>query len=471
VRRQRLPAVRNEGHEPEPALLEPSQRLHQVRHADHRTIEENPRGRGHDHPGHPHAPVTGEEDPTDSEGTRRSQDRSQVAGVLDPVQSENAPAGRGEQTLQRRIREGGRKGYGPLVVRGPRQAVQGRTLGDLHRDASFPRGGLELVLPRSTTKQQPRARVGTPEQLEHRVDPIDDQAGFRTTRRKSASSGCSARTHPLDVPPRVVRIVHRYIFREILVPFALGLSLFTFVLLIARLIKLIELVVNRGVPLVSVLRLLTYILPAFLEVTLPMAMLLAILVAFGRLSADSEMVALRSSGLSLYQLVPPVAVFVVIAMLLRFRRVRRKLQMAELDAVPKPLTLDWGSMGEGNPRASSLLPIVHATQAATTDPDPPGVLSTTTAAPEVASLDHFHSAAQPTSKPMRLIPSVLESAQNEQLTNEQADLVSGLWRANVAASDIARVIERMRAGGAASGSTSGDRSPGTSLPSYNVIDS
>ena len=118
------------------------------------------------------------------------------------------------------------------------------------------------------------------------------------------------------MPPRVVRIVHRYIFREILVPFALGLSLFTFVLLIARLIKLIELVVNRGVPLLSVLRLLSYILPAFLEVTLPMAMLLAILVAFGRLSADSEMVALRSSGLSLYQLVPPVAVFVMIAMLL-----------------------------------------------------------------------------------------------------------------------------------------------------------
>src|SRR5689334_15179594 len=54
-------------------------------------------------------------------------------------------------------------------------------------------------------------------------------------------------------------------------------------------------------------------MPAFLEVTVPMAMLLAILVAFGRLSADSEMVALRSSGLSLYQLIPPVAIVVAIA--------------------------------------------------------------------------------------------------------------------------------------------------------------
>src|SRR5262249_21306686 len=82
-----------------------------------------------------------------------------------------------------------------------------------------------------------------------------------------------------------------------------GLSVFTFILLVARLLKLIEMVVTRGVPVVNILRLLAYIMPAFLEVTVPMAMLLAILVAFGRLSADSEMIALRSSGLSLYQLV------------------------------------------------------------------------------------------------------------------------------------------------------------------------
>src|SRR5512132_1961246 len=109
------------------------------------------------------------------------------------------------------------------------------------------------------------------------------------------------------------KIVHRYIFREILVPFLFGLSLFTFVLLIARLLRLIELVVNRGVPAGNIVRLFTYIMPAFLEVTVPMAMLLAILVAFGRLSADSEMVALKSSGLSLYQLVTPVAIFVALA--------------------------------------------------------------------------------------------------------------------------------------------------------------
>src|SRR5262245_57781188 len=110
------------------------------------------------------------------------------------------------------------------------------------------------------------------------------------------------------------KILHRYIFREVVTPFLLGLGIFTFVLLIARLLKLIEMVVNRGLPATQILELLGYLLPAFLEVTVPMAMLLAILIAFGRLSADSEMVAMRSSGLSIYQLAPPVALFVLLTM-------------------------------------------------------------------------------------------------------------------------------------------------------------
>src|SRR5262249_29479383 len=73
------------------------------------------------------------------------------------------------------------------------------------------------------------------------------------------------------------KILHRYIFREVVTPFVLGLGIFTFVLLIARLLKLIELVVNRGLPATQILELLGFLLPFFLEVTVPMAMLLAIL--------------------------------------------------------------------------------------------------------------------------------------------------------------------------------------------------
>jgi len=114
------------------------------------------------------------------------------------------------------------------------------------------------------------------------------------------------------------RILNRYLFLEILVPFFFGLAVFTFVLLIARILKLVELVVNRGVPLRDILETFALILPAFLEVTVPMALLLAILLGFGRLASDSEIIALKTSGVSLYQMTIPVGVFMVLAAIATF---------------------------------------------------------------------------------------------------------------------------------------------------------
>lgn len=111
------------------------------------------------------------------------------------------------------------------------------------------------------------------------------------------------------------RTLYRYALGELFLPFGLGVVVFTAVLLLARLLKLTELVVNRGLPATEIGRLLALLLPAFLEVTVPMAMLLAILVAFGRLAADGEIVAMRSAGLSAYQLLPPVASFVAVVVL------------------------------------------------------------------------------------------------------------------------------------------------------------
>ena len=115
-----------------------------------------------------------------------------------------------------------------------------------------------------------------------------------------------------------MKIVDRYVLRELAVPFLLGIGVFTSILLIVRILKLVEMVVNRGVPFLQMLRLFSYIMPAFLEVTLPMALLLAILVAFGRLSADSEIIALRACGFSLYRLLLPVGGFALAAAILTF---------------------------------------------------------------------------------------------------------------------------------------------------------
>jgi lipopolysaccharide export system permease protein len=100
----------------------------------------------------------------------------------------------------------------------------------------------------------------------------------------------------------------RYFLRELTSPFLFGVSLFTFFLFLDRIYQLTDLVVTKGVPFHLVLQLLVYMLPAFLTNTLPMALLVAVLLAGGRLSADLEIVACKAAGLSLWRLFLPVAV-------------------------------------------------------------------------------------------------------------------------------------------------------------------
>jgi lipopolysaccharide export system permease protein len=125
-----------------------------------------------------------------------------------------------------------------------------------------------------------------------------------------------------------------YLLSEILPPFLLGLLTFTFILLIARILKLVELIVTRGIPLTQVGRLLVLILPTFLELTLPMAFLLAILLGLGRLSGDQELLALKSSGVSPVQILLPlifVAASVAIITFLLTSWVRPAAQVALKD--------------------------------------------------------------------------------------------------------------------------------------------
>jgi lipopolysaccharide export system permease protein len=101
-------------------------------------------------------------------------------------------------------------------------------------------------------------------------------------------------------------IIDRYVAREVLAPFAVGVGLLTFALVTGRLLKLSDMVVNHGVSLGEVMRIIGYIMPAFLELTFPMAVLLGVLMGFGRMSSDQEMIAARACGVSLYRLAIPV---------------------------------------------------------------------------------------------------------------------------------------------------------------------
>jgi len=100
--------------------------------------------------------------------------------------------------------------------------------------------------------------------------------------------------------------IHRYIIKEISTPAVLSLLIFTFLLLMGKIPGLTELVINKGVPASEILQLFSYLLPSFLRITLPLAFLLGILLAFSRLSADSEFIAIKASGISLYTMLKPV---------------------------------------------------------------------------------------------------------------------------------------------------------------------
>ena len=115
-----------------------------------------------------------------------------------------------------------------------------------------------------------------------------------------------------------MRTLYGYITREVLSPFFLGLFVITFVMLMFQLLKLTELVVNYGASILDVGRLIVYMLPPFFVFTVPMSFLLAVLVAFERMSGDSELTALRAGGVSLYQIYPIVAVLSVVVTLAAF---------------------------------------------------------------------------------------------------------------------------------------------------------
>jgi lipopolysaccharide export system permease protein len=110
-----------------------------------------------------------------------------------------------------------------------------------------------------------------------------------------------------------MRIVDRYLVREIFPPFATGVLVFTFVLLMSQFLRLVEMIVNKGVGIGQALLLVSYLLPSILVMTVPMSTLLGCLAAFGRLTADNEITALKSAGQSLWRLSLPVVFFSVLA--------------------------------------------------------------------------------------------------------------------------------------------------------------
>jgi len=110
-----------------------------------------------------------------------------------------------------------------------------------------------------------------------------------------------------------MRILTRYILREVLSHALIGAAIFTFVIFMRDLARILEIVVRNSAPLPSVAELFFLTIPTALTLTLPMAVLVGILIGLSRLAADSEVTAMRAMGLGSGMFLRVIAIFAVIA--------------------------------------------------------------------------------------------------------------------------------------------------------------
>lgn len=110
-----------------------------------------------------------------------------------------------------------------------------------------------------------------------------------------------------------MRILTRYILKEVLSHAVIGGVIFTFVLFIRDLPSLLELLIRNSASLGAVVRIVLYMLPAMFTVTIPMAVLVGILLGLSRLAADSEVTAMRASGIGIWTFVRVVGMLAVSA--------------------------------------------------------------------------------------------------------------------------------------------------------------
>ena len=109
-----------------------------------------------------------------------------------------------------------------------------------------------------------------------------------------------------------MKILDRYLVREIMPPFVIALLVLTFALMMPPILRDGEALVAKGVAWLTIARVLWTLAPQALSITIPMALLVGILVALGRVSADREFVALQACGVSAFRVLRPIALLAVL---------------------------------------------------------------------------------------------------------------------------------------------------------------
>lgn len=108
-----------------------------------------------------------------------------------------------------------------------------------------------------------------------------------------------------------MRILHRYILRQISIVFLVCLIVFTFVLFIGNMLRIIEMMA-KGIGMVVILKFLIFLIPFMLSYSIPISILTSVLLVFARLSADNEITAIRASGINLKYIFRPLIIYTIV---------------------------------------------------------------------------------------------------------------------------------------------------------------
>jgi len=130
------------------------------------------------------------------------------------------------------------------------------------------------------------------------------------------------------------RSIDRYLLSEVLGPFIGSLILFSFIILMFQIVRMAELFIQHGISGWVLLRMSGLILLSILPMAMPASFLIGTLIAFGRLSADSEIVAMKANGIGLNRIALPTLVLA-----------------AAVSAIGFALNLEWVPWGERESKA------------------------------------------------------------------------------------------------------------------------
>jgi len=152
----------------------------------------------------------------------------------------------------------------------------------------------------------------------------------------------------------ILKSFDKYILKEIATPFGVGLAVYTFTLLINMIFMLSNILISKGATAFTIIKILMYMLPDLLSFTIPMATLMGVLAGMSRMSTDSEIVALRTMGISNLRILKPVIMFSVMTWIVssifimfvapesnfRFQKLKTKIILSKVMTNIKPRTFN-----------------------------------------------------------------------------------------------------------------------------------